>query len=414
MELRYRRFDVAKVVGSFRLAGSGCVSRSLELTCARRLEVAHDRSYPSPYVRRFTPVACFALRHCAGRKTFRVRAEAAAKSSVTAGTHSGDQFLHLRRWWDVALCRSVVKRPAADQPYRQLPQGGVVSSHEAPRVTVPSIRVQRARHDHRVKSVQVVDISRAGHQDLITGVGECRANHARQARGAAPLGSEGDEYSGHRWRGVSGLLGIDEASALALICRSVARMMWATNGRITHQYRRNRRREPGSVVTVRHSYVSSEADSPQGKTEKFAAILPQPHSAKLLKSSGATLCHSMVGCQNFPTAPRAISRFGCCPSDTHPGKAICSPITKRGGGGVAMPDQRAGRARSHIDRVSNGVRTVSRSNSRTAAKVAGGSAATTKCSAITTSYVGIADSINIRPVAGVVTATMFARLAGCP
>lgn len=75
----------------------------------------------------------------------------------------------------------------------------------------------------------------SGSLDLIASLGERLANHAGQARGAAPLGSERDEDSGHRWCLISRLLGVEEASALVLICRSVARRMWATNGRIIHQ-----------------------------------------------------------------------------------------------------------------------------------------------------------------------------------
>ena len=42
-------------------------------------------------------------------------------------------------------------------------------------------------------------------------------------------------------------------AALTAIVASVARMMCPTNGRISHQYRANFRRDTGSVVAVRHS-----------------------------------------------------------------------------------------------------------------------------------------------------------------
>jgi hypothetical protein len=49
------------------------------------------------------------------------------------------------------------------------------------------------------------------------------------------------------------LLNSAAASASALTLLIVPRMMWPTNGLITHQYRKNRLRDSGSVVTVRHS-----------------------------------------------------------------------------------------------------------------------------------------------------------------
>ena len=51
-------------------------------------------------------------------------------------------------------------------------------------------------------------------------------------------------------------------STLSRMVWTVARMMCATNGRITHQYWANDRRDAASVVAVRHSYDRSDEPSP--------------------------------------------------------------------------------------------------------------------------------------------------------
>ena len=71
--------------------------------CPRQLELAEYPGNPSAHMRRVAPVACFALRSWAGGESLRVWAGATTERGVTAGAHSGDQFLDLRRWWDVAL-----------------------------------------------------------------------------------------------------------------------------------------------------------------------------------------------------------------------------------------------------------------------------------------------------------------------
>ena len=76
-----------------------------------------------------------------------------------------------------------------------------------------------------------------------------------------------------------------------------------------------------------------------------------------------------------------------------------------------MPHQRAGSPRNHIDVINTGVRTVSKSSVWAASKVVAGSAATTTCSAIVASNVGIVDSISMQSVPDVVIAPVLARLA---
>jgi diacylglycerol O-acyltransferase / wax synthase len=134
--------------------------------------------------------------------------------------------------------------------------------------------------------------------------------------------------------------------------------------------------------------------SPYGRMEKLAAIFPHPGSAKLVKSSGATLRHSMTGFQNLATAPNTISWPVRSPSSIQPG-IDPSPITRRGNGGVGLPRSCAGNPRAHIDAAVSGVRTVSRSSSLATSNVVAGSAPTTTCWAIFTSNAGVADSISI-------------------
>ena len=53
-------------------------------------------------------------------------------------------------------------------------------------------------------------------------------------------------------------------------------------------------------------------------------------------------------------APKAISRFSRWPRNIQPGSPISSPMTRLGMRGAVVPDNRAGKPRSHIDRSSSG------------------------------------------------------------
>jgi hypothetical protein len=88
-------------------SGTGRPQPTIAELDARRspgqLELAEYRGNPSAHMHRVAPVACFARRCCAGGESLRVWAGATTERGVTAGAHPGDQFLDLRRWWDVAL-----------------------------------------------------------------------------------------------------------------------------------------------------------------------------------------------------------------------------------------------------------------------------------------------------------------------
>ena len=175
-----------------------------------------------------------ALGHRAGREAPGIGSEIAAEGDVTTCAHPGRQLPHLRCRRNLVLRGGVVQWSAADQPYRHVPQCRVIPSDEPASVAVPSVGIQRAGNDHRVDTSQVVHVAGPAHHRVATGVVQRVTDHGRQAGGAAPLGPECHEYPHHR--PVDEMItGCAAASASTAMALSVARMMCATKGRISHQ-----------------------------------------------------------------------------------------------------------------------------------------------------------------------------------
>ena len=180
-------------------------------------------------------------------------------------------------------------------------------------------------------------------------------------------------------------------SASAFTSLSDSRRMSRMPSERSAQYRRNRRRERGSVVLTRVSVRNREVVGPRGSASRVQTILAYPGSSKPVNASGSTPRNSTSGRQGCVTAPTAISRSGISARMRQPSARVSarSGVDDRSGGSRRHRDGsvlRAKIARTRVERLT--------SMSRAAAKVYSAGASTWISWRSATSQVGMKRSMS--------------------
>jgi hypothetical protein len=160
-------------------------------------------------------------------------------------------------------------------------------------------------------------------------------DHVGEPRRSAPFGIECDQHTHHR------LLGLG-ASASALMCFTVARMMCPTNGRISDQYRRRSATRDRDLPAFLTQQGGALPVGQHGEVRGNLAPTGLGEADELGLRHVAPSRHSMTGFQYFPTAAKAISRPGLSPSSNQPQPAVGDQLGKRGSGYRTIPPAGSG------------------------------------------------------------------------